>query len=246
MKRTKTQGGFPKKKKFTPAKASMYKQIRTAIGVERKYFDLAIGFNVPSAANWGLTHAIANDFPEIPAGDDNYQRNGKKVLLQKLVFRGRITMTPVTAQGTVSGAVGVRVVLIANKKTNAGGASNVSGVEVFGTIADGSTPANAQIAVATFQYPGYFGKYQVLKDKTYNIQPASAVNNAAAGTVSANWNETWFKMTYKFPGSGQVLDYLGTGAATPVNIGFNVLANADTTTGTPSLQGYIRAYYTDA
>lgn len=249
MKRTRTQGGFPKKKKWSPpsGKARMYKQIRTAVGVESKYWDSPIGFNSPAATDWTATHAISMDMPSIAAGDDIYQRNGKKIILSKIVFRGRITTTPSTIQTVTQGAIGCRVVLISNcKTTQTLNNSTTSGVEVFGQYATTATPANVQVGIATFFNPAYFGKYKVLKDKMININPAAAVNNASASTVSQTWNEAWFKMTYKVPGGGQVLDFFDTTGVSPVNMGYNILFNSDTATGTPSLQGVVRFYFTDA
>lgn len=249
MKRTRTQGGFPKKKKWSPPsnKARMYKQIRSAVGVESKYWDSPIGFNLPAATDWAATNAISMDMPSIAAGDDVYQRNGKKVVLSKITFRGRLTMTPTTGQTIVQGAVGCRIVLISNcKTTQTLNNTTTSGTEVFGAYSTTATPANIQVGVATFLNPAYFGKYKVLKDKMINIQPAAATNNAGATTVSQTWNEVWVKMTYKIPGGGQVLDFVDTTGVSPVNMGYNILANSDTTTGTPSLQGVIRFYFTDA
>lgn len=53
-------------------------------------------------------------------------------------------------------------------------------------------------------------------------------------------------MTYKVPGGGQVLDFFDTTGVSPVNMGYNILFNSDTATGTPSLQGVVRFYFTDA
>lgn len=238
MKRAKYQGKYSKKTKYTPVsgKDRFYKAVRTAVGVESKYYDIQVGFAIPSNVNWATTAAIAADQPQIAAGDDSFQRNGKKIVLNKIVFRGAVTTNSTAATFLAQRARIVLVQCLTQAATNV----VINGTEIFGTTANGTAWNNAQTAVSASLLPGAFGKYRVLKDKMIVCQPA--VSSGAAIVAE----DKWFKMTVKFPANSCVLDYLTTAANSPNNYGFNLVCLADSTDYTPSLQGNLRFYYTDA
>ena len=77
-KRTKFSGAPPKRRKAT--QQTQVRRIAQALGVENKYFDVAVGFNIPATVDWASTE-VGADMPQIPIGDDQGQREGRKVLL---------------------------------------------------------------------------------------------------------------------------------------------------------------------
>jgi len=240
MKRTTEKSYYKaKKQKVTPKQRedAQVARIKRLIGVESKYYDMQVGFAVPTNATWASTMCLTIDEPRIVAGDDSYQRNGKKVLLKKIAFRGAITTNLSAVTGT---SVRVRLVLV-QCLTQAAANNQINGTEVFGTTANGTAWNNAQTAVSASLLPGAFGKYRILKDKMIICQAV-----LYAGGAGYQAEDQWFKFSYKFPQDGCVLDYVSTAANTPNNYGFNLLALADTADYTPSVQGNLRFYYTDA
>lgn len=239
MKRTTEKSYYKaKKQKVTPRQREedQVARIKRLIGVENKYYDIQVGFAVPTNATWANTMCLTLDEPRIVAGDDSFQRNGKKVLLKKIAFRGAVTTN---ASTTTFLAMRVRLVLV-QCLAQAAANNQINGTEVFGTTANGTAWNNAQTAVAASLLPGAFGKYRVLKDKMIVCQPC--VFSGASITAE----DKWVKFSYKFPQDSCVLDYVSTVANTPNNYGFNLLALADGIEYTPSIQGNLRFYYTDA
>lgn len=249
-KRTRTSNIMPKRtmeprrpaKRFKTSKALPSRPARRALsrtlGVEVKYFDVAVGFTIPSTVDWTTTQ-IGADMPQIAQGDDIVNRNGRKIQLQRVMFRGTVMTAPTTAQSAVTGPNSVRIVLVHNKQPNA---TNLTGDLVMGL--NGGAAANTSVAIHMFQGVQGFGRFKIVDDILLNLDVNAAVNNASATTVSAASVERSFTLQYR-PKKPIVIEYAGSATAVPNTNSFNILANAEATQYTPNLQGVIRFYFTD-
>lgn len=236
-KRTKFSGAPPKRRKAT--KATQVRQIARALGVENKYFDVAVGFTVPSTNDFSGTE-VGADMPQIPLGDDITQRQGRKVLLSRVDFRGTMTTTALTGQNALVGPNTVRVALVRNMQPNG---VSMNGEDVMGL--NGGAAGNTQVAIHMFQNIVSFGRAKVVDDIMLNLDVTAAVNNAGAGTVSAAAAEKSFRLSYR-PKKPITINYAGSATAIPNTNSFNILVNADAVQYVPSIQGVCRFYYTDA
>lgn len=226
-------------KRVRPSKPTKRRSLSMRqLGVENKYFDVAIGFNVSSTVDWTGSEAGA-DMPQIPQGDDIGNRNGRKVQLKRVMFRGTLFTTPTAAQTVVAAPISVRALLVQNKTPNT---NSMTGQTVMGL--NSGAAANAAVAMHMFQGAQGFGRYKVVDDVTLDANPTAAVNNAGATTVSAVAAQTSFTMSYR-PKKPITMEFAGSATAIPNTNSFNILANAEGTTYTPNISGVMRFYYTD-
>lgn len=215
------------------------RRIVSSLGVERKYFDAPVGFNVVSTTDWTGSES-GTDMPQIPQGDDTFNRNGRKVQIQRVAFQGSLFTTPVTAQTALAAPLSVRVLLVQNKQPNGG--TSTTGQSVMG--ANGAAAANAAQALHMFQGVQGFGRFKIVDDVTLDMNVTAAVNNNGATTVSASAQQISFKLNYR-PKKPITMEFAGSATAIPNTNSFNILANAEGTTYTPNITGFLRFYYTD-
>jgi len=215
-------------------------KIARALGVETKYFDVAVGFNLPATTDWSGTEAISVDAPQIPQGDDIVQRNGRKIQLSRVQFRGTLQTTNQEVSGTGSTLPEppvCRVILVRNLQPNAG---STSGEEVMGL--NGGAAANSTVAVHMFQGVQSFGRYKLVDDILVPLYITAGVDASATNFACAK--EKSFELHYR-PKEPLILEYAGTATAPPNSNSFNILAQCQATGFIPSLQGVLRFYYTD-
>jgi len=222
------------KKPYQPQKRTL---VRT-LGVEQKYFDVAVGFTVPSTTDWSATE-VGADMPQLVQGDDILNRNGRKVQLQRVMFRGTILTDATTASAAVTSPNTVRVLLVLNKQPNT---ISMNGEDVMGL--NGAGAANTSVAIHLFQGVQGFGRFKVVDDILLNLDVGAAANNNAATTISCAAVEKSFTLSYR-PKKPLTIEYAGTATAIPNTNSFNILVNAEAVTYTPSLQGVLRFYFTD-
>lgn len=203
-----------------------------------KYFDVAVGFNIPSSVDWSSTE-VGADMPQLVQGDDIVNRNGRKVQLQRVMFRGTVMTTATTAGTAVAGPNTVRLVLVHNKQPNQ---ANTDGENVMGL--NGGAAGNTSVAIHMFQGVQGFGRFKIVDDVILNLDVNAAVNNASATTVSAASVERSFTLQYR-PKKPIVIEYAGSATAVPNTNSFNILANSEASTYTPNVQGVVRFYFTD-
>lgn len=211
----------------------------SALGIERKYFDVAVGFNISATNDWTGSE-VGADMPQLPQGDDQGQREGRKILLSRVSFRGSLVATPVTAATAVTGSTPTRVVLVRNYQPNG---VSMNGEDVMGLNSGGA--ASSIVAVHAYQNPVSFGRTKIVDDVLAYIEPCVSVNNASATTVSTAFKERPIKLEYR-PKTPISMQWATNATAVPTHNSFNILANTEAIQATPSLQGIIRFYYTDA
>jgi len=237
MSKRSAQTSRPAKRSRT-SKPTMRRQLARSLGVEVKYFDVPVGFDVQSTTDW--TGSVAGaDMPQIPQGDDIFNRNGRKVQLKRVMFRGTVFTSTLTGQAILSAPISVRVALVQNKQPN--GAS-MTGQTVMGL--NGAGAANAAVAMHMFQGVQGFGRYKTVDDQTLDIDVTAAVNNAAGSSVSVAAQQKSFTLSYR-PKKPITMEFAGSATAIPNTNSFNIIANCEGTTYTPNISGVCRFYYTD-
>jgi len=237
MKRTKFSGAPPKRRKAT--QATQVRKIARALGVENKYFDVAVGFPVPATVDWASTE-VGADMPQIPIGDDITSRQGRKVLLSRVDFRGTVMTAALTGQNALQGPNTVRVVLVRNMQPNG---VSMNGEDVMGL--NGGAAGNTSVAIHMYQSVVSFGRAKIVDDQLVNLDVNAAVNNASAGTVSVAAVERSVRLSYR-PKKPITINWASSPTAIPNTNSFNILVNAEAVQYVPTLQGVIRFYYTDA
>lgn len=213
--------------------------LKSAIGVENKYFDIEVAANIPTAVTFtSLCTTLRN--PEIALGDEVYQRNGRQILLKRVMFRGNVFTTPATAQTSTSPCSSGRLILWRNDQFNvtSGGAFPVG-------LADGTAIANAANALGAFQSPNANGFGKIVDDVQFTLEPCASVNNASATTVSTVAREVPIVLSYS-PKKPMKLLYQAAAVSASPDKWFNIYGNIDAQTFLPSLNGIMRFYYTDA
>lgn len=160
---------------------------------ERKYFDtdkdLSTVINI-AGASWAgceLDPATVNTLFAPVEGNDFNQRQGRKVQVIQIKIKGFLTCAAQADATAADNANYVRLVFYEDTQTN-GAQSQAE--EVF---ASGSATLNN---VCAFQNPANFGRFRVLKDRTFTLQRPSmsydGVNMEQGGLI------TPFKITHKF------------------------------------------------
>lgn len=213
---------------------------------ERKYFDTTLANTaLVASADWTGTEFD----PVLPANTFNLcspapgsainQRIGRKIAVHAIKIRGHLNFTILTAQTAVPASPTVRMVVFQDKQTNGTQAQGEQVMAAPGTAA-------AQNAIASYQNLANFGRFRVLKDKTYVFKDGIAVNNASATTVSADYNTIPFKFNIKFR-KPVIVHFNATGTALVADIvdnSFHIIANCDITGAGISYEA--RAIYTDS
>jgi hypothetical protein len=220
----------------TDRRITAIRQLKSAMGIEPKYFDVTVGAAFTAGLAFSnLTASLYN--PQILLGDEVYQRNGRKITLNRVTFRGSIFTTPTTAQTSVSPSIVCRVFLWRN---------DVPGVpNNIVAMADGTAFPNTPAALGGFQSPNANGYGKIVDDQTVVLSPTAAVNNNGATTVSTAATEVPIMLSYS-PKKPMTLNYQAAAVSPDPDKYFTIYGLADSLTYAPSLNGIMRFYYTDA
>lgn len=223
---------------------------------DTKYFDTSFSQAVSSAADWtgsevpctnylqsdGATVGAYTDSAFIPSaiGAGYGQVNNNKYFIKKLRVRGFLTSTITSDAADVPVPNNVRLTLVMDKQPNG---AQAQGENVFTDMGTSFQAHHSFLAVAA----GAGGRFQVLKDKFFTLQPA------AAGTDGASTNSTVrtgvsFKFNCNFNKPLQV--QLKANSAVPTvaslsNYNIFLLAHSIQAGGTPQIDGCARCYFTD-
>lgn len=265
-KRSYSGGGQSAKRVMRRAPAGTYKTYRQATAMpyarvssapqEMKYFDTSFSQNISAVADWtgtevpctnyiqsdGTTLGAYTDSALIPSaiGAGYGQINGNKYYLRKLRIKGHVVSAQGQDQADVPVPRSVRIIVVLDKQPQGAQAQGESIFTDMGT----SPQANFSfLAMAA----GSGGRFQILKDKEFMLQPM------AAGTDGANTNSVVcgganFKCNYAWKKPLAV--QLKANSATPTVASlsnYNIFIIAHTTAGTPvtTINGCARAYFTD-
>jgi len=175
-----------------------------AFGPETKYFDTAIDASVTTAGStWADTEvpcdfyvnssgapAAYTDSALIPSaqGSGYGQVDGLKYRIKKMRIRGSLSTATTTGGTAASSGTLTRLLLIMDTQPNF---AQAQGEDVMQDVGDYSSNAY------TFQrVSNTGGRFRILKDKWFRNNPAVAVNNAGATTVSEAYTNSIFKFQW--------------------------------------------------
>lgn len=239
------------------SKAKMVQRVYsrgTVMPPETKYFDAQHSQSISTAADWtgsevpnvnyiqsdGVTVGAYTDSALIPSaiGSGYGQVNGSKYFLKHLRVRGEITPSVSPDAADVQAMSVVRLTLVMDTQPNG---TQAQGEDVFTDL--GTT----QACNYSFQAmaAGSGGRFRILKDKWFRMQPANA------GTDGTNTNSVvksgaTYSMEYRPKTPIQVC--LKANSSTPTVASLsncNIFLLAHNTAGSVVLTGASRAYYQD-
>jgi len=226
---------------------------RAITPTETKYFDCSFNATVASAADWtgtevpctnyiqsdGTTVGAYTDSALIPSaiGAGYGQVSGNQLYLKKLRCRGSILPDVTSDSPDVLDAATVRVSLVLDMQPNG---AQAQGEQVFSDMGGASQCTYSFLAMGA----GTGGRFRILKDKTYILQPASAGTDGAS-TNSVTRTGVQFSFSVNWRKALRVI--LKANSSTPTvaslaNCNIFLLAHAD---GACTIAGVSRCYYTD-
>lgn len=265
MKRTSQSGQNAKRTKqakgFSGRTAPVFAQSSRQPAGEMKYFDCyQEGANISAVTTTWVAGTMKNPTSTINLGSAAVatpqclfaptvgsalnQRIGRSVLVRKIKVRGTLE------QGGRSGAIGagtldlgtkVRVLLVQDMQTNA--------AQMTGAALLNDSPGGAPTTIESFQNPNNFGRFRVLKDKTFIMQnPNFTVGETAAGTFGSYQQglvrDFKFNVNFKTPVKVQFNATNGGTVADIVDNSFHVIAGLVSTDNTNiSIAYYSRVAY---
>jgi len=223
---------------------------------ESKYFDTSFSQTVATGGDWtgtevpctnyiqsdGTTVGAYTDSALIPSaiGAGYGQINGNKYYLKKLRVRGFVASNFASDQADVTNANLVRVALVMDTQPQGAQAQGESVFTDMGTATQNTLSFMAMAA-------GSGGRFRVLKEKFFTLNPASASNDAAATSSATNMSAA-FKFNVNFKKLLQVQVKANSAVPTVAslsNCNLFLLAHAHITTSTATVQGCARAVFQD-
>jgi len=223
---------------------------------EMKYFDTSFSQTVSTAADWtgsevpctnyiqsdGTTVGAYTDSALIPSaiGAGYGQVDGSRYFLKKLRLRGTILSAVSSDQADAAIAGGVRVVLVMDTQPQG---AQAQGENVFTDMGTAVQAHMSFLAMAA----GSGGRFRILKDKRFMLNPAVAGTDGA-NTLSTARNSAEFKFNYVF--KKPITVNLKANSATPTvaslsNCNIFLLCHAYQTVSPAAITGCARAVFCD-
>lgn len=212
---------------------------------EMKYFDsVRDNVSVTASATWANTVYDPNVFPVAgmntlfapTVGAGINQRIGKACKVHKIKITGCFSIPPQINQVAADAGSYIRLMLVEDKQTNG---TQMTG----GQVMTAPGVASAILAVESFQNIDNFGRFKVLKDKTFVIQNPSiafdGTNVEQSGLIRK------FKMTYK-PRKPVEVRFNATNGGTIADIvdhSWHIIANNSSADLNPNISYYCRVCF---
>lgn len=164
------------------------------------------------------------------------QRIGRQILVRKIKVRGTINVPAQAAAATADSATRVRIMLVHDMQTNA---TQMTGAQLMQDASAANTTVNS------FQNPNNFGRFRVLKDKTFTLyNPNMAGSPTTADLVQQGLTKTFkWVINFKVPVAVHFNATNGGTVADIVDNSFHMVAGTDNTTLAPTLIYYSRVAY---
>lgn len=206
---------------------------------ETKYFDATITSTpIVADADWANTEldpVSSVDCLFAPAqGTAINQRIGNKVWVSKIRIRGVVSAAAQANQTAADLPPMIRIICYKDMQTN-------------GTQAQGETIMTGQAtgsqAVCAFQNIANFGRFRVLKDKTYHLTPPTMSYDGT--NVEQSGEVLHFKWTLPVNCMVKFNATTTSTIAAIVDNSFHVIANCQNTGMAPALSYVARTYYKD-
>jgi len=229
---------------------------RAMTPTETKYFDCSFSQVIASGADWtgtevpctnyiqsdGTTVGAYTDSALIPSaiGAGYGQVSGNQLYLKKLRVRGLLIPSVTSDSADVIAPASVRVALVLDLQP---GGSQAQGEQVFSDMGGGNQCNFSFLAMGA----GTGGRFRILKDKVFVLQPGSAGTDGAS-TNSVTRYGAQFSFSVNWRKALRVI--LKANSSTPTvaslaNCNIFLLAHAGLDVGTVSINGVSRCYYTD-
>lgn len=209
---------------------------------ESKYFDSFVNAAlIAESVDWTGTEVdpTANSLFTPSEGADIDNRVGRKVSLYKLAIRGAIIPDAISDQADILQVPACRLILFMDMQTN--------GAQAQGeTVMQGPGAATGVLTFSTFQNTANFGRFRVLRDKTYKLGIVTAGTDGAS-TTSQALQTIPFKLTVKFSKPVEVR-FNATNAGTIGDIvdnSFHMLAQKSGSPFVHNISYQARGYYKD-
>jgi len=232
-KRRKITGGFQRR-----GYSSVARTRGAQVTGEMKYFDTVLAAGViPASTNWTATEFDPTTYntlfaPIVGSGID--QRIGKSVKVMRIKIRGVIQCNAQTNQTAADNNTVVRCILHQDKQTNS---AQAQGEQVM------TNHASAGLNPFAFQNIDNFGRFRVLKDKTWIIQNPN-MSYDGSNVEQAGLCRT-FKWTIKFrkPVEIRFNNTNGGTVADIVDNSFHIIATTQNVDLAPSISYVSRVCY---
>lgn len=210
-----------------------------AVTGEMKYFDTSgAGSLVGVTTDWAGTEVdpaqLCLFVPQQGAGVN--QRIGKSVKLLKLKIRGFISVPVQAAQSGADSSAVIRLIIVQDMQTNS---VQMAAEELM------SDDSSANRTISTFQNTNGFGRFRVLKDRTFDVSNLNLAGSPTSGDVIQAGKVLHFKYTFNFK-KPIVVRFNATNGGTVADIidnSFHVICGASSIAYAPVLQYTSRCCY---
>lgn len=166
-------------------------------------------------------------------GNDINNRIGKKITVMKVTVRGQVFVDALTAAQQSIPQV-FRIILLVNK--------NCNGAQP--TPSEVISSANANNMIYGYSNLSFFGKYRILKDKTFTLTPQNSVGDTTTNETAPVVQR--FKLTHKFAKPLVVTFNTNTGAvADIVQNSLHIIAGYNTSSPAANISYKSRVVYKD-
>lgn len=168
--------------------------------------------------------------PTVGAGLN--QRIGRNVKMMKVKVTGHVAIPNQFALSAGTNGTKVRIMLVLDRQTNA---SQMASANLINDSADASS------TICAYQNPNFFGRFQVLKEKTLNCFNPAMAGIAATNTVFVNGAIYHWKMNYNL--NGLVTHFNATTGGTVADIvdnSLHIVVGANNISTAPVIAYYSR------
>lgn len=209
---------------------------------ESKYFDSFVSAAaVAESVDWTGTEIdpAANSIFTPTEGADIDNRIGRKASMYKLAIRGVIVPGTLADQADILPSPVCRIILFMDMQTNGGQAQGE-------TVMAAPGAATAALTFCTFQNTANFGRFRVLRDKTFKLGIITSGTDGVS-TTSQGSQVIPFKLTVKFPTPVEVRFNATNGGTIGdvVDNSFHMLAQKSGGDFTHTISYQARCYYKD-
>lgn len=214
---------------------------------ESKYFDSFLSAdNVFETAGWAdheLDPATLNTLFCPVEGSDIDNRIGRKVSVYKISIRAFLSADADVEETAMQESPSVRLILYMDTQTNGTQAQAEEVMEDPG--------ASIGTTFCSFQNKANFGRFRVLKDKTYYMRDLTAMRDGATAatpvTASQSSGTVAFKMTHRFRNPIDIRFNATSGGTIGdiVDNSFHLIGTKNNSDSTSRLTYVCRTYYKD-
>lgn len=202
---------------------------------ERKYYDAtfaatALPVGLATAAAGELDPAAGTLFSPV-TGDDFNNRSGRKTQVVNIRMRGLFAVAVQADQAALDTSPFIRLLLIQDKQTNT---AQLNSEDVINAV-----------GVYGLQNPAFFGRFRVLKDKTFKLGYPIPVYDGT--NIEQSGMHVPFKLNVKFR-KPVTVHFNGTNGGTVADIvdnSFHLIGWTSVTTLAPTITYYCRTTFLD-